>query len=354
MDLAQTDVAREVSARRLAAVAAQLSVACVPPSILTMRRRGEGALVEPRSEAFDLTAADVAQATSLGRNAADLAFDYTRDDAGWAEVLAALRQVKIPKRYPPKPLSSDVAIYRGLSELAAHQDRRSQGLTWAAGIAAVIVVVGAGKDFGASSAVVPAILAAVGVFWTRNHTMPEAVPEPPLYPDKRQIAFASAWADVLVAAAAARHDDLEETGFQWSLGQRPEPLDFPMDYMQAETRAGAWMTFLGATGVVVSQATRDGGIDVAARGFVAQVKWQAKPVSPAPVQQILGVAHARGARAVFFAGPKGYSRDAIDFATSTGILLFVMGVDGGSLQAASDQARLALADGLPALWRTTD
>lgn len=43
---------------------------------------------------------------------------------------------------------------------------------------------------------------------------------------------------------------------------------------QAEVLAGEWIAFLGAERVRVSQATRDGGVDVRALGFVAQVKLQ--------------------------------------------------------------------------------
>ena len=115
---------------------------------------------------------------------------------------------------------------------------------------------------------------------------------------------------------------------------------------KAEEVAAVWLRWLGAGGVAVTQSTRDGGVDVRARILVAQVKWQAQPVAPARVREIFGVAQAEQARAAFFAGPAGYSREAARFADATGVFLFVMDDQTGQLTAVSDSADAALRTGL--------
>ncbi|WP_454810601.1 hypothetical protein [Paenarthrobacter nitroguajacolicus] len=71
-----------------------------------------------------------------------------------------------------------------------------------------------------------------------------------------------------------------------SQGGRPGPM-LTCSPRQAEFLAKAWMEYLGATGCNVSQATRDGGIDVESDDFVGEVKHHAESVSPAIVRQIV-------------------------------------------------------------------
>ncbi|WP_156250800.1 restriction endonuclease [Pseudactinotalea terrae] len=117
-------------------------------------------------------------------------------------------------------------------------------------------------------------------------------------------------------------------------------------HQMAEEIASEWLMWLGRPRAFATTPTRDGGIDVEADGIVAQVKWQAKPVPPAHVQQIYGVAHLRGDKAAFFAGPAGYSAAARQVADQAGVLLFVMDDIDGTLRGATKASRQALIDGL--------
>lgn len=117
---------------------------------------------------------------------------------------------------------------------------------------------------------------------------------------------------------------------------------------QAEYLARDWMAWLGATGADVSQATRDGGADVVADHFIAEVKHRAVPSSPDLVRQIFGVATVEEKKALFFS-LSGYTADAVQFADRAGVALFVYHFGNGTLAAKSRAARIAIRDGLGAL-----
>lgn len=130
-------------------------------------------------------------------------------------------------------------------------------------------------------------------------------------------------------------------------GERPRPRASCTD-REAEFLARDWMLYLGAGGSKVSSATRDGGMDVVSAQFVAEVKHHASPVPPSLVRQIFGVAAAERKRALFFS-LSGYSTAAIEFATQTGIALFVYDYSRGTLSAKSPSATQALTNGLASL-----
>lgn len=113
----------------------------------------------------------------------------------------------------------------------------------------------------------------------------------------------------------------------------------------AEHLAARIMTNLGAKNVRVTPATRDGGLDVVADGFVAEVKHHADKVAAAPVHRIFGVAQARGARALFFT-MTGYRPEAITFAETAGVALFTYDPATGAVAGHSSAARSALREGL--------
>ncbi|MBP2216053.1 restriction endonuclease [Arthrobacter sp. CAN_C5] len=128
---------------------------------------------------------------------------------------------------------------------------------------------------------------------------------------------------------------------------RPQPL-LSCTPRQAEYLARDWMAFLGATGAKASQATRDGGIDVVADRFVAEVKHRAVPSSPDLIRQIFGAATAEQKAALFFS-LGGYTSEAVAFANKTGVALFAYSPEGGTISAKSTAARKALKEGLNAL-----
>lgn len=113
----------------------------------------------------------------------------------------------------------------------------------------------------------------------------------------------------------------------------------------AEHLAAQIMANLGAMNVRVTQATRDGGLDVEADGFVAEVKHYADAVPAAPVHRIFGVAQSRGARALFFT-LTGYRPEAVAFAETAGVALFTYDPSTGAVAGHSSTARAALRDGL--------
>lgn len=134
-------------------------------------------------------------------------------------------------------------------------------------------------------------------------------------------------------------------GLGWTpLAARPEPMSSCTD-RQAEFLAMRWMQYLGAEGCRVSGATRDGGADVIARHYVAEVKHHAAPVSPAFVRQIFGVATAERKKALFFS-LSGYSDEAVRFAEQAGVALFAYDFQQGVLRAKSATAHQALKSGL--------
>ncbi|MCI9872787.1 restriction endonuclease [Arthrobacter humicola] len=117
---------------------------------------------------------------------------------------------------------------------------------------------------------------------------------------------------------------------------------------QAEFLAKAWMQYLGATGCKVSQATRDGGIDVDSEHFVGEVKHHAEPVSPGIVRQIVGVASIEGKIPLVFS-LSGYSEAALDVGRRAGAALFTYSFEQGTLSALSPQGERALKLGLLSL-----
>ena len=131
-------------------------------------------------------------------------------------------------------------------------------------------------------------------------------------------------------------------------GERPRASRPSCTDREAEFLARDWMLYLGAGGSKVSSATRDGGMDVVSAQFVAEVKHHASPVPPSLVRQIFGVAAAERKRALFFS-LSGYSTAAIEFATQTGIALFVYDYSRGTLSAKSPSATQALTNGLASL-----
>ncbi|GAA1499315.1 restriction endonuclease [Paeniglutamicibacter kerguelensis] len=126
--------------------------------------------------------------------------------------------------------------------------------------------------------------------------------------------------------------------------RRPQPV-FDCTHQEAEALAARWMRYLGEEDAVVSQATRDGGIDVVSNRFVAEVKHHAMPVGPLYVRAIVGVAYNLGKSPVFFS-LNGYTRDAEEFGRQAGALLFVYNPERGTLHGVTKASRTAIREGL--------
>jgi len=130
-------------------------------------------------------------------------------------------------------------------------------------------------------------------------------------------------------------------------GAQPAPMQTCTD-REAEHVAKEWMEYLGEPRCRVTQATRDGGVDVSSEHFVAEVKYHAAPVPPNLVRQIFGAATAERKRAVFFA-LTGYTADAVVFAEKNRIPLFVYDYRMGTLHPKSSTAEQAIKGGLQSI-----
>ena len=95
-----------------------------------------------------------------------------------------------------------------------------------------------------------------------------------------------------------------------------------------EIAAAQFLERLGFRPVEVGDGGSDGGIDVRVRDkLVGQVKAHQAKVGRPPLQQIAGVASAEGVNAVFFS-KAGYTKTAVEWATTGKVGLFTMSFDG--------------------------
>jgi len=127
--------------------------------------------------------------------------------------------------------------------------------------------------------------------------------------------------------------------------EEPQDSAYLMTPREAEFLAARIMTRLGARQVRVTAAVADGGLDVEADGYVAEVKHHTAPVPESYVQRIVGVAQARGAIAMVFT-LTGYRPNAVSFADRTGAMLFVYDPATETATPWSQAARIAMQRGL--------
>lgn len=108
-----------------------------------------------------------------------------------------------------------------------------------------------------------------------------------------------------------------------------------VDFRAAEEMAAAWLRRFGYRDAEVTPPGQDGGIDVLARGAIAQVKlWHTKRVGIREVQRLTGLTNP-GQKSFYFAR-SGYTRQALEWSTDPAhrIALFELGSDG-NLRAAN-------------------
>ncbi len=130
-----------------------------------------------------------------------------------------------------------------------------------------------------------------------------------------------------------------------SLGPLPSRQEFGVSHQGAERLCADWMKYLGASEVEVTQLTGDGGIDVVAASYIAQVKNYAGTVPINDVRALAGVVHTDGRKGLFFTSGN-YSSGAIVFADQAGIALFLYSAENGTLGAANASAEKFLESGL--------
>lgn len=143
---------------------------------------------------------------------------------------------------------------------------------------------------------------------------------------------------------AAREGTSAKNGIG-SLGSMPGKQEFGVSHQGAEMLCKEWMTYLGAEEAETTKFTSDGGIDVVAASYIAQVKNYSGTVPINDVRALAGVTSMDGRKGLFFTSGS-YSGGAIEFANQTGIALFVYSAENGTLADANDFAASILEQGL--------
>lgn len=122
-----------------------------------------------------------------------------------------------------------------------------------------------------------------------------------------------------------------------NVSQKPLPQPYGVSHEGAETLVRDWMLYMGMSSAEVTRISGDGGIDVTAHGYVAQVKNYRDQVGVQSVREILGVAVAEGKKPLFFTSGT-YTSEALLFAEKAGVPLFIYDAAAGTLSNVNDGA----------------
>lgn len=135
----------------------------------------------------------------------------------------------------------------------------------------------------------------------------------------------------------------------------PPAQPYGVSPMGAEAWVRDWMKHMGARDAEVTRLSQDGGIDIVASGYVAQVKLYTSPVGIAEVRQLVGAAAVmpENPRTLFFSSG-GFSPQAPGFADQVGMALFHSGPTRGSVTAENGVAGALLRTGLSARFVETE
>lgn len=99
----------------------------------------------------------------------------------------------------------------------------------------------------------------------------------------------------------------------------PEPRQID-SWQLAELNAVAWMRHWGFADAATTKGGADGGVDVRARGALAQVKFEARQVGAPAVQRLVGARGHGEQQLVFFSGA-GYAGPAVAYADMMSVAL---------------------------------
>ena len=111
------------------------------------------------------------------------------------------------------------------------------------------------------------------------------------------------------------------SGLWQPLAPRPQLPQRDLTPKEAEEFVTGLLKYFGFEGTKTTRYSKDGGIDVESHHLVVQVKHQVAPVGVKVVREIFGVAASHNKFAAVFA-KVGYTREAIEFAEKTGVLLY--------------------------------
>jgi hypothetical protein len=119
----------------------------------------------------------------------------------------------------------------------------------------------------------------------------------------------------------------------------PEPRTGEVTPLDAEELAAEWMRHMGEPSATTTQASWDGGIDVAGHFYIAQVKHFSSNIGSKAIREFAGVVAGdpRGRKGLYFTST-GYASGAVDFATSVGLALFRYNAWEGTLDALNPPA----------------
>jgi hypothetical protein len=102
----------------------------------------------------------------------------------------------------------------------------------------------------------------------------------------------------------------------------PEPR-YIFSPEEAEHFVAAQMRDMGFADATVTESGPDGGIDVRARGAVAQVKWTHAKIGRPELQRLYGARGRDHSKDMLFFSESHYTPKALDYANEVGIALFL-------------------------------
>ncbi|WP_072815493.1 restriction endonuclease [Rhodococcus zopfii] len=123
-------------------------------------------------------------------------------------------------------------------------------------------------------------------------------------------------------------------------------IEFITSAEQAENNAAKRMREMGFSDAGVTAGGPDGGIDVQAWNAVAQVKWKSAQTGRPELQNLYGARGVDHSKQMLFFTASGYTREAVEYADSTGMALFAYDPTG-AVRAASRAAEALLAPASP-------
>jgi hypothetical protein len=141
-------------------------------------------------------------------------------------------------------------------------------------------------------------------------------------------------------------EEVSSVRFSWLNSRvRPPAQPYGVSDYGAERLVGDWLTYLGCQGVVVTQGSKDGGVDVETESQVCQVKcYKKQAVSVQEVREIFGVASAVGKKAMVFTSSD-LTAAASEFANQVGVIAVRFNVEKSLLSALNYDGKRFLEDG---------
>lgn len=154
----------------------------------------------------------------------------------------------------------------------------------------------------------------------------------------------------MIAERRAEHEAEKRAERARALGlssrwPRPEPLPFGVSDAGAEVLVRDWMRHLGAADAETTRTSKDGGIDVVSRRYVAQVKNYRGSVGAPEIRELYGVAQQDGRQPLFFTSGA-FTAEAVRFADDVQMALLSYNAVDAALFAGNQRGAQILRVGL--------